>query len=119
MHCLNFSVRHLDKPLHFCYVSKVEAGEALNDFAKMIASALDDELLVLQGEAGFLKRAFVAVELSHYADDEDDDGGSDGPLDLEPVSPGLQKKKRRRASKKGARRALEASLDSIVNSVRN
>jgi hypothetical protein len=104
--CLYFVIHRQPQPLCLFFDITEDAVEALQEFARRIESAQGDTVILINciNEdhvrcLGFLKRDFISVELSFFADedngddnddddqdgDDDDDGGDDtgqpGPWD--------------------------------------
>lgn len=115
-YCLTFAVRNRPTPLHFCYGSEDEARTNLEEFSRNIYVASDDELVLVNNSAGFLKRSFVSVELDGFSDGEDDDvnASPDGP---QPAKRKKQKRASGRANRRKNIKRLEADLEQIVSSL--
>jgi len=117
-YCLTFSVRHRT-PLHFCFPSKSDATNVLKEFASDVLRANDDELVLVQDVAAFLKRSFVSVELDDYSDDDGNDDKSEEAGVVVPPTGGEESKQRRRRRRSKGSTSLEADLDRIVGSMRD
>lgn len=118
-HCLTFAVRNRPTPLHFCFGSEVEARSELETFSRNIYVASDDELVLINNVAGFLKRSFVSVELESTGED----GGDGGNGDDDDIAPPPKKAKRKERLKRRRDRAnktpsLEAGLEQIMKSLK-
>jgi hypothetical protein len=118
-YCLTFSIRHR-APLHLCFSSRSEATLVLKTFASDALTAGDDELVLVNDAAGFLKRSFVSVELGHFPDDDgNDDDDDEGDTVVPPSRRKRPKSRRARPGSSAARTELEAGLDRIVGPLRS